>query len=101
MSTRGQGDANDANDANDARALGEIQWLARLGRIAITPHARQRMDERDASVSDVCRALRTARAALRQADRNNWRLQGGVDVDGDELTLICDIEADVIVVTLF
>lgn len=104
MSIEGHGDANDANDANganDAKALGEIQWLARRGRIMVTPHAYQRMNERGVSDADIRRALRTAKAALRQAGRNNWRVEGGVDADGDDLTLICDIEAYVIVVTVF
>lgn len=86
---------------NDAKALGEIQWLARLDRIVITSHARRRREERGATEADVRNALLTATAAFRQADRDNWRVEGGVDIDGDDLTLICDIEADVIVVTLF
>lgn len=59
------------------------------------------MDERDATDLDVRRALRTATTAFRQVDRDNWRVQGGVDTRGDDLTLICDLEAEVIVVTLF
>jgi hypothetical protein len=50
---------------------------------------------------DVRHALWTATAAFRQADRGTWRVEGGLDIDGDPLTLICVIEADVIVVTLF
>ena len=77
MPTPGQG------DGNDAEALAEIQRLARFGRIIITPHARRRMDERDATDLDVRRALRTATAAVRQADRGTWRVEGGVDACGD------------------
>lgn len=86
---------------NDARALAEIQRLCRLDRIVITRHANQRMNNRGASELDVRKALLTATAAIRQADRDNWRVEGGVDTDGDDLTLICDIGVDVIVVTLF
>ena len=86
---------------NDARALAEIQRLARLGRIVITRHANQRMNDRGATEPDVRNALLTATAAIRQADRDNWRVEGGVDTDGDDLTLVCDIGVDVIVVTLF
>lgn len=89
------------SSVNDAKALAEIQWLARLDRIVVTPHAGRRMDERGATERDVRNALWTATAALRQADRDNWRVEGGLDIEGDPLTLICDIEADVIVVTLF
>lgn len=95
MSTNGQ------SHVNDAKALAEIQRLARLHRIIITPHAFRRMDERDVTEPDVRWALLTATAALRQTDRHNWRVEGGVDTVGDELTLICDLEADVVVVTLF
>jgi hypothetical protein len=86
---------------NDARALAEIQRLARLDRIIITRHANQRMNDRGATDPDVRKALLTATAATHQADRDNWRVEGGVDTDGDDLTLICDIGVDVIVVTLF
>lgn len=86
---------------NDARALAEIQRLARLDRIVISRHANQRMNDRGATEPDVRKALLTATAAIRQADRDNWRVEGGVDTDGDDLTLVCDIGVDVIVVTLF
>jgi len=86
---------------NDARALAEIQRLSRLDRIVITRHANQRMNDRGATEPDVRKALLTATAAMRQADRDNWRVEGGVDTDGDDLTLVCDIGVDVIVVTLF
>jgi len=49
---------------NDAKALGEIQWLARLDRIVITPHAGRRMDERGATEADVRNALLTATVAF-------------------------------------
>jgi hypothetical protein len=95
MSTNGQ------SHVNDAKALAEIQRLAQLEQIVITPHARRQMKERGATDADVRSALLTARAALRQDDRDNWRVEGGVDTDGDDLTLVCALVADVIVVTLF
>jgi hypothetical protein len=95
MSTNGQ------SHVNDAKALAEMQRLARLGRIVITPHADERMKDRNVTTPDVREALLTARVARPQKDRNNWCVEGGVDTEGDELTLICDLEADVIVVTLF
>jgi hypothetical protein len=81
--------------------LDEIKRLAGLGRILLRFHARQRMADRGATFGDVQRALATADRALWQPDRQNWRVEGGVDLDGDELTVIVDVEADVIVVTLF
>ena len=70
--------------------LAEIKRLAELGRIVFTHHARLRMIDRGATVS-----------ALPQRERDNWRVEGGVDLDGDDLTVIVDLEADVVVVTLF
>jgi hypothetical protein len=74
--------------------------LAALSRIAITDHARHRMLERRAKFLDVRRALMSATSAKTQ-DRSGWRVEGGLDRDGDELTVIVDIEAEVIVITLF
>ena len=85
---------------NDGKALIEIQRLARLDRIALTRHARQRMRERRARLDDIRRALATATAAIAQ-DRGGWRVEGGHDLDSDDLTVVVEIEADVIVITLF
>jgi hypothetical protein len=86
---------------HDARALHEIQALARFNRIAITLHASERMNQRGATKPDIRRALLTATVARRQADHDSWRVEGGVDLDDEELTLVCDYGADVVVVTLF
>ena len=86
---------------SDAKALAEIKRLVQLGRVLFTGHARQRMADRGATVRDVLNALDTATDVTWQLDRQNWRVQGGTDLDGDDLTVIVDLEADVIVVTLF
>jgi hypothetical protein len=88
-------------DANDARALAEIKRLARAERIVVTSHANRRLAERGVTPRDLRRALLTATAAVLQDGRDNWRVDGGVDIDGDDLMVICDLEADVIVVTVF
>ncbi len=82
-------------------ALAEIKRLVELERVLYTQHARERMVERGATARDVRCALRSAKLAKWQADRENWRVGGGVDLDGDELTVVVDLLADVIVVTLF
>jgi hypothetical protein len=87
--------------AGDLAVLAEVQRLARLDRIVVTGHARKRMADRGAVKEDLRNALLTATAAIRQPDRGNWRIEGGADHDGDDLTVIVDLEADVIVVTLF
>lgn len=82
-------------------ALDRIKELAAKGFIRYTFHARQRMDERDATEEDVRQALRTATDATHQADRDNYRVSGGADLDGDSMSVVVVIEADVVVVTLF
>jgi len=81
--------------------LDEIKRLAGLGRILVRHHARVRMAERGATFDDLQHALTTATGATWQPDRQTWRVDGGVDLDDDELTVVVDVEADVIVVTLF
>ena len=85
----------------DPKVLAEIQRLAKLGRIIFTAHAAKRMSTRGATARDVQTALVSATDATWQQDRENWRVSGGVDLDGDELTVIVDLEADVIVGTIF
>jgi hypothetical protein len=59
------------------------------------------MAERGATIDDVQHAITAATSATWQPDHETWRVDGGVDLDGDELTVVVDVEADVIVVTLF
>jgi hypothetical protein len=86
---------------SDARPLGEIHRLARLNRISYTAHALRRMDQRGAELADVRAALISSTAAVHQEERGTWRVDGGRDRDGDDLTVIVDIEADLVVVTIF
>ena len=79
----------------------EIKRLAGLDRVILTKHARDRMNDRGARRGDVINALITATSATYQPERFNWRVDGGADRDGDALCVIVDLEADVIVVTLF
>jgi hypothetical protein len=64
-------------------------------------HARERMATRGVIVGDVLNALISATSAGWQHDHETWRVGGGVDLDGDDLTVIVGLEADVIVVTMF
>jgi hypothetical protein len=86
---------------SDERALGEIKRLTRLNRVVFRMHARERMKIRGAVVGDVLNALVSATSARWQHEQETWRVDGGVDCDGDDLTVIVDLEADVIVVTIF
>jgi hypothetical protein len=65
------------------------------------PHVRKRLSERGATMKCLCRALQTAKSAFYQTENGRWRLDGGIDTDGDELTLIVEMRDEVLIVTLF
>jgi isoaspartyl peptidase/L-asparaginase-like protein (Ntn-hydrolase superfamily) len=66
----------------DVQALAEIKRLVQLARVLYTQHARVRMTERGARRRDVENALLEATTATRQHDRDSWRVEGGLDLDG-------------------
>lgn len=82
-------------------ALARIKELVARGSVRFTFHARIRMDERNASESDVCNAIQTADSAAYQAARDNYKVSGGCDHDGDPMVVIVAIEADAVVVTIY
>lgn len=82
-------------------ALEQIRRLAVQDRIAITRHADARMRERNATRADVANALISASVARWQPDQSTYRVEGGVDLAGDELTVAVVIQDDLIVVTVF
>ena len=91
--------------AAEESALECIRGYAAAGRISYSGHLyRDRMGRgpgtRNVLVEDVRSALVTA---IRCASQKNgrWAVSGGVDLDGDELTCICVIEDDVVVITVF
>lgn len=84
----------------DAKALGEIQRLAARNFIRFTAHAIQRMRQRGADRADVKNALLTATDATWQTDHQTWHISGGVDCDGDGLSVAVTIEADVVIITV-
>lgn len=47
---------------------------------------------------DVRKALVTATRC--SSSRDAWKVAGGVDLDGDELTVVCVLAGDVLVITL-
>lgn len=82
-------------------ALARIKELVKRGDVRFTFHARQRMDERDATERDVCNALLGGTQAAHDISKDTYRVSGGCDIDGDDLTVVVAIEADAIVITLF
>jgi hypothetical protein len=80
------------------RASKRIRALVHAGRWEILAHAVERMVERDVTVDDVRHVLLMHESCRPDADR--WRLTG-VDLLDDPLMLMVEIEADVLVVTMF
>jgi hypothetical protein len=70
------------------------------GHFHVMPHAQQRQVERAVTRADLRSALRTVRGA-RPARRGRWRLIGGRDLAGDEVTLVIEIRICLIVVTVY
>ena len=85
---------------DDQQALAEVKRLAIARRVSFTKHAYDRMRERGAVVADVLAALSSATRAQHETGYK-YRVTGGVDRDGDELSVIVAIEADLLVVTIF
>ncbi len=85
---------------SNTTVLDEIKALVARGSVRFTLHSLTRMSDRGATVDDVTNALTTSTTATSQ-DNGNYRCKGGADLDGDDLTVIVALEADVVVITLF
>jgi len=68
--------------------LKRVQQAARLGALITTKHNRERMSSRGASAEDVKHAILSATSATEQADRKTIRLEGGTDIDGEDLKVV-------------
>lgn len=84
-----------------AAIVGDCHLAGRLGQFFLSGHARLRCRQRGADEHDVREALSSCTSALWQEEHGRWRLDGGLDLDGDELTLAVTFDPGVIVVTVF
>lgn len=82
-----------------AEALFAIKRAAMTHQLKLGGHAYQRMEERGLTIDDIEHACLAAPAAVLQANER-WRRES-LDQEGDDLTVIATIEANVIVVTVF
>lgn len=80
-------------------ALELIKEYASFGRVAFVPHARKQMHLRNIYAEDVFEAIETARTCQAQSNER-WKVTG-VDIYGDELTVIVSIEGSAVIVTIF
>lgn len=85
---------------NSADALRTIQGHAAVGNIRYTRHAEERMVQRNVSRGDVRSALVTATAAA-VGENGAWKVTGGADLDGDDLTVVVAIDGAAVIVTVF
>jgi len=83
-----------------AEALESIRRAGISGAFVVSGHARQRMRERGAGLRDVRNAMATA-TQCRAQETGRWRTDGGVDDDGDELSIVVVFDGGTIVVTLY
>ena len=79
-------------------ALEMIRGYALARRIRVTGHAYDRMRRRGVQFHDLRFALMQAKTCT--ADDEKWKVTGP-DEDGDALTCIVVLEAEVVVVTVF
>lgn len=79
-------------DPADALAL--AKQLANGGRVKWTKHGTGRGGERSANALDVEKAIWTATTAVYRAEDDSWRLDGGVDLDGDSLSVVLAFKDD-------
>jgi membrane protein implicated in regulation of membrane protease activity len=65
------------------------------GRCYPTKHCQDRMQDRNASVRDIKRAIRTANRA-EETENGTWRIYGGKDSDDEDLVPVIKIEGTTI-----
>jgi Domain of unknown function (DUF4258) len=77
------------------------EHVARGRMLVYTQHALDRMARRNATRYDVRNALATCTTASASTDGpGRWKMTGGVDLDGDALSVVVALDGGVIVVTL-
>lgn len=81
-----------------------VQGAARLRQLRVlVGHTTQRMNERNAPLADVREAILTATSASPSDDGpGRWLLIGGIDLDGDPLSVVVKVTGPAVwVVTTF
>lgn len=81
------------------RRVEDVRGFAAAGRIQITKHGRERMNERGVTHRDLRYALENA-AACKAEDDERWRVYS-TDLSGDRLEAILVFQDGLLVVTVF
>lgn len=70
-------------------------------RFILTFHAMKvRMSQRNVRRADIIECAKTAKKCLYDSKRNTFKVVG-LDLDGDELTVVAGIDGDIIVITVY
>lgn len=88
--------------ASPEEALDQVRRAGTTGRFFVSLHARDHEHRviRNIQRADVQETLRSAKSAKQQKNKR-WKIEGGTDIDGDDVTLIVVFDAGVVVVTVF
>ena len=70
------------------------------GRFSLSIHAAQRMSRRSITKADIRACGQTAKSCVFQPQAGTYRIEGG-DLDGEPLTVICGLDKNVVIVTVF
>ncbi len=78
---------------------------ATQSRVRLSRHGHEQMQARRATAADVRAAILSATRARHQPVENAWKLLGGTDIDGDDLTVVVAVDRNdstlIRVVTVF
>jgi hypothetical protein len=81
--------------------LKRVQQAARTRQYHVSNHAWDRMNERRVTLRDVKSAMESATSATWDETGEAWKINGGIDLDGDSLVLCVVVNWDVLIVTVF
>jgi len=82
-------------------ALEAAQDAGRTGRLDWTPHAYEQARKRNIKKLDARAALASATHAVYQPENDRWRIEGGQDLEGDDLTVVVVFEGLLVIITFF
>ena len=77
----------------------KLKKLLMAGNFVLTVHAQQRMHLRSVSTSDLIECGRTA-FKIKLQENQKYKVKG-YDLDGDELSIICVLFNNVVIITVF
>ena len=72
----------------------------KAGHFLLSVHAAQRMKQRSVTVADIRACAGSAKCCRFHAQNGTWRIEGE-DIDGETLTVICALDSDIVIVTIF